>query len=122
MIRRAADRPLHVTIVELRRFTRDTKKLIGDEELQRLVVYLSENPKAGEVMEGTGGIRKLRWALAGAGKNGGARVIYYYHNDGMPLFLLAAYPKSAKIDVTAAEKKAMARLVKALVEQHKPTK
>ena len=63
----------------------------------------------------TGGVRKLRWALKGKGKRGGARVIYYYHNDRLPVFLLSAYPKNRKANLSKAERNAMKRLVPILV-------
>jgi hypothetical protein len=64
----------------------------------------------------TGGIRKMRWVLPGRGKRGGARVVYYYHNDSLPVFLLAAYGKNEKADLSKAERNTMARLVPALIQ------
>ena len=57
------------------------------------IADLAEHPNSGVLMEGTGGIRKLRWARQGGGKSGGIRIIYYFHNDSMPLYLLAAFGK-----------------------------
>ena len=73
------------------------------------------NPEAGKIVPETGGVRKVRWALAGRGKRGGARVIYYYHNERLPLFLLTAYPKNEKANLSKAERNAMKRLVQILV-------
>ena len=70
-----------------------------------------EPPKAGDVMEGTGGVRKLRWRRGGQGKSGGVRVIYYYHDDLMPLYLLTLFAKGDK-----AERNDLASLVDVLVE------
>ena len=78
------------------------------------MVFVGANPEAGEIIPETGGVRKLRWALAGRGKRGGARVIYYYHNERLPLFLLAAYGKNEKANLSKAERNAMRRLVPAL--------
>ncbi len=75
---------------------------------------MGANPGAGKVIPETGGVRKLRWALAGKA-NCGARVIYYYHSDRLPLFLLAAYSKSEKANLSKAECHAMKRLVPILV-------
>jgi len=55
-----------------------------------LVAYLAHHPTAGDLVPGTGGIRKLRWALPGRGKSGGARVIYFFHGTDLPLFALTA--------------------------------
>ena len=64
----------------------------------------------------TGGLRKLRWSLPGRGKRGGARVVYYYHSERLPIFLLAAYAKGEKANLSKAERNAMKRLVPILVE------
>jgi hypothetical protein len=80
-----------------------------------LVAFLGANPEAGKIVPETGGVRKIRWALGGAGKRGGARVIYYYHNERMPVFLLSAYAKNRKEDLSPSERKLMKRLVPALV-------
>lgn len=66
----------------------------------------------------TGGVRKLRWALAGRGKRGGARIIYYYHNEELPLFLLAAYAKNEKANLSKAERNAMKRVISVLVADY----
>lgn len=61
-----------------------------DEERSLLVDYLAYNPAAGDLIPGAGGVRKLRWGLEGRGKRGGARVVYFYHSEAMPLFALTA--------------------------------
>ena len=68
------------------------------------------------LIPGTGGVRKLRWAMPGRGKRGGARVIYYFHSEQLPVFLLAAYGKNEKANLTKAERNAMAKLIPILVE------
>ncbi|MEW8321914.1 MAG: type II toxin-antitoxin system RelE/ParE family toxin [Candidatus Thiodiazotropha taylori] len=66
-------------------------------------------------MQGTGGIRKLRWARQGGGKSGGIRVIYYFHNESMPLYLLAAFGKNEKANLSTEEKRILEKAVKELV-------
>ena len=64
----------------------------------------------------TGGVRKLRWALPGGGRRGGARVIYFFHGERLPLFLLAMYGKNEKANLSKAERNAMAKVVPAIVQ------
>jgi len=80
-----------------------------------LVAFVGGNPGAGEIIPGAGGVRKIRWELQGTGKRGGVRVIYYYHNERLPVFLLSAYAKNQKADLSQAERNLMKRLVPALV-------
>ena len=89
--------------------------LMSDSEREALVAFVGANPEAGEIMPETGGVRKIRWGLAGRGKRGGARVIYYYHGKRLPLVVLTAYPKNEKANLTGAERNAMRRLVQILV-------
>jgi hypothetical protein len=79
-----------------------------------LVSYLAEFPQAGVLIEGTGGVRKLRWAREGMGKRGGVRVIYYFHSERMPLYLLTVFGKNARTDLSLAERLALSKLVKRL--------
>jgi hypothetical protein len=104
-----------MTVVETAEFLRHAAPLISDSERADLVAFMGANPEAGEVVPETGGVRKIRWALSGMGKRGGARVIYYYHSEHLPVFLLSAYAKSRKANLSRAERNAMKRLVPALV-------
>ena len=104
-----------MTDVETARFLKDAKPLMSDSEREELVAFMGANPEAGEIIPETGGVRKIRRALAGRGKRGGARVIYYYHNERLPLFLLAVYGKNEKANLSQAERKAMKRLVPVLL-------
>ena len=104
-----------ITVAETGEFINKAKKLLSDRERQELVSYLSVHPASGKVMEGTGGIRKLRWARQGMGKSGGVRVIYYFHNDGMPLYALTLYGKGEKDNLSAAERNDLSKLVELLV-------
>ena len=79
---------------------------------------LARNPKAGVVMQGTGGIRKLRLAISGKGKSGGARVIYYYLNNSMPLFLLTMFSKGEKENLSKGERNTLARLTRVLRQSY----
>jgi hypothetical protein len=87
-----------------------------ESERAGLVAFIAAHPEAGNVIPETGGVRKLRWSLSGRGKRGGARVIYYYHSERLPVFLLAAYAKGERANLSKAERNAMKRLVPILVE------
>lgn len=105
---------MYMTIAELPEFSRRAKPLITEEELDELIEYLAIHPQAGVIMQGTGGVRKLRWAREGKGKSGGVRVIYYIHDENLPLFLLTIYGKGQKENLSKAECNDLARLVKVL--------
>ena len=102
------------TVAETPTFTRQTEKLFTENEKQELIAFLAENPQAGDIIPDTGGVRKVRFAASGKGKRGGARVIYYFLDETVPLYALPAYPKNAKSDLTADEKRAAAALVAAI--------
>ena len=69
-------------------------------------------------MQGTGGIRKLRWSAHGKGKSGGVRVIYYYHDGTMPLFLLAVFGKGEKANLRKAERNDLAKFTSLLLKHY----
>ncbi|MEW8185177.1 MAG: type II toxin-antitoxin system RelE/ParE family toxin [Candidatus Thiodiazotropha endolucinida] len=104
-----------LTIAETAPFQRKICRLLSSDELSDLIAYLSEHPNSGVLIKGTGGIRKLRWARQGGGKSGGIRIIYYFHNESMPLYLLAAFGKNEKANLSTEEKQLLAKAVKELV-------
>lgn len=111
-----------ITVAELPGFAKQAEKLLGKEELGALIDYVAHNPMAGSVIEGTGGIRKLRWARQGMGKSGGVRVIYFYYSDNQPVFLLDIYGKSEKDNLSKAERNELAGLIEILVVQYRRKK
>ncbi len=108
-----------LTIVELPEFIRLSKRLLSEDERTRLVNYLAVHPAEGVLIQGTGGIRKLRWGRQGTGKRGGVRVIYYFYNEQYPLFLLTIFGKSQKVNLTQAERNELAKLTQLLIEQYR---
>lgn len=103
-----------MTVVETHSFLRRAKGLLSDEERAELVAYLAENPEAGSIMVGTGGLRKVRWAREGEGKSGGYRVIHYFHSKNIPLFILLIFSKTEQANLSQAEKNDMKRLTATL--------
>lgn len=83
-----------VTFIELPPFSRHVHHYMSDEEYQGLQGYLATYPKAGDVIPGTRGCRKLRWAAPGRGKRGGVRVIYYFQAKNGRIFMLTLYAKN----------------------------
>jgi mRNA-degrading endonuclease RelE of RelBE toxin-antitoxin system len=102
------------SVAETPTFTRQAEKLFSEDEKMELVSFLSLHPLAGDLIPGTGGVRKLRFAASGRGKRGGARVVYYYLDEHLPLYALLAYPKNAKVDLSADEKRGVAAFVDAI--------
>jgi hypothetical protein len=103
-----------IAIVEMPTFVSATRKMLDEEEREELTDFLAWNPTAGDVIAGTGGVRKVRWSLPGRGKSGGARVIYYYHDERIPLFLLDAYAKNDRASLSHAERNAYRQVVAAI--------
>ena len=103
------------TVAELPEFIRVADKLLSAVELQDLVRHLASYPKAGDLMEGTGGVRKLRWRRGDHGKSGGVRVIYYFYDEHMPLYLLTLFAKGDRANLSKAERNELADLTSALV-------
>jgi hypothetical protein len=99
-------------IVETSVFTKQIRGLLKDEEYRRLQEELVINPLVGAVIQGSGGLRKVRWGVEGRGKSGGIRVIYYYATPDERIFMLVAYAKGAKGDLTNKEVAALKKLVK----------
>ena len=106
------------TIVELPEFIKRSDKLLSVTEKDELINHLAKYAKSGDLMTGTGGIRKLRWSAQGKGKSGGVRVIYYYYNKSIPLFLLTAFGKGEKANLSKAERNELAKLTKLLKESY----
>lgn len=104
-----------ITVAETAAYLAAASGLLDEEERTKVVVFLAENPTAGDLMEGTGGVRKLRWARKGSGKSGGVRVIYYYHSVRIPLYLLTVFGKNQKANLTKSERNSLAKLVKEFV-------
>ena len=103
------------TIAEMPEFSRNATRLLREDEIHTLISYLAEHPSAGVLLTGTGGVRKLRWAREGKGKSGGVRVIYYFHSERLPLYLLTVFGKNEKANLTKAEANALSKLVKLLI-------
>ena len=89
------------SFIETKLFTRLIDDLLSDDALAELQGFLMENPEAGDVVPGSGGVRKLRWAVRGRGKRGGLRVIYFVKTTQGVIYLLTVYPKNVRDTIPA---------------------
>ena len=109
--------PLH-TVVETPEFQRCVRGLLNEEELNALIDHLAAEPDAGDVMPGTGGARKLRWQGRGKGKRGGIRAITFYSGPPVPVFLLSAFGKGKKINLSHAERNEIRQFLSDIVAEY----
>jgi hypothetical protein len=103
-----------ITVAETPLFVRQAETVWDDAQREAFVDFIARNPGAGDVIPGSSGVRKIRWTRAGVGKRGGARVIYFYHDPGRPLYLLMVYAKAQRENLTEEEKQAVRKLAAAL--------
>lgn len=102
--------------IETSKFTKQIKELLSDDEYKVFQEMLIKTPEMGDLIRGTGGLRKVRFSLENTGKSDGIRVIYYYYNQQGKIILFVAYPKSKKINLTAKEKQYLSKLLDVLKE------
>ena len=100
-----------MVFIETPIFTRLIMELLTDDEYRALQLSLTARPEQGNVIKGSGGIRKVRAAAKGMGKSGGIRVLYYWVTTRGQIYMLLAYPKNKKDDLTAEELAALRALV-----------
>jgi len=96
-----------------------SKAGLRDDDLQAIEVWLSENPTAGVVIQGTGGARKVRFARSGKGKSGGYRTIHFFGGDDVPLFLLALVDKGREANLSKAVRNELAKLLPRIAETYR---
>lgn len=94
-----------------RTYERAIRKLLSEADRRAMEAAIAAAPNAAPVIRGTGGLRKLRWAGSGRGKRGGIRTIYFRHAGPDAIYLLAAYAKADREDLTARDRKTLSRLV-----------
>jgi ribosome-binding protein aMBF1 (putative translation factor) len=94
-----------MTVVEVEPFPSRAAAIWSDDERSAFIDFIARNPVVGRIIPGTGGVRKARWSRPGLGKRGGARIVYYFYNADRPIYLLTAYAKARKRDLTPAQKR-----------------
>jgi len=104
------------TVVETSEYIKQAEKCMDKSSRVQLVGFIAANPFVGDLISGTGGARKVRWAGgSNEGKRGGVRVIYYYHDENMPIFLFTTYGKNKKANLTKDERNALRVIIKQIV-------
>ncbi len=110
------------TVLETATFTARAERRLTVEELYATIDAIAKNPAAGDVIKDTGGVRKIRVAVGGRGKSGGARVIYFFFNEQFPIYLLTVFTKNEKSDLSAKERNELLKLTTALKAAWRPKK
>lgn len=99
-------------IIETPIFTRELKaNAVPDDDYRDLQIQLVANPDSGDLIQGTGGARKIRMKGKGGGKSGGFRIIYYWKKTTNNIFMLLIYPKGKQDDLTSDQKKSLKRVI-----------
>lgn len=101
-------------IIPVTPFERRIRKLIDEERYLLLQEELIDDPERGNIIQGTGGVRKYRFAIDGRGKSSGIRVIYYYRTAGGVIYLLDVYAKNEKSNLSKAERNELKKLIREL--------
>lgn len=100
--------------IETTLFTKLREDYLMDDAYQELQNFLVETPGAGDVIQGAGGLRKVRWGCENKGKRGGVRVIYYWRSAADRIYLLTLYAKNEIVDLTTKDKKVLKQMIESL--------
>ncbi|MGO9024088.1 MAG: type II toxin-antitoxin system RelE/ParE family toxin [Beijerinckiaceae bacterium] len=107
-----------ISVVETAAYLATADVLMTEDERAAVVDMVAQDPQAGDLMPGTGGLRKLRVPLPGRGKRGGGRLITFFHDAGMPVFLIALYAKNVQSDLDPQQRRAAKVLTDAVRAQY----
>jgi hypothetical protein len=110
------------TVVETPSYLAAADRLFSRDERMAIVERLASDPTCGVVIPGSGGIRKVRFGFGARGKSGGARIIYLFSGESLPVFVLAAFAKNEKANLSPAERNALARMVTDMIEDYRRRK
>jgi hypothetical protein len=108
------------TVIETADYLQDAKDAgLSVEEMVAIIEIISSDPKAGDVMVGTGGARKLRFGVGGAGKRGGVRTVHYFGGDDVPVFMLAVIKKGDRDNLSKAECNALRKELQGITDAYR---
>lgn len=107
-----------ISVVETQSFIAAAKECMNDAERMDAVAMLARNPEEGDLIQGGGGIRKVRFGIGGRGKRGGVRIIYYFLNPGVPIFMLTVFAKNERVNLGKGELQQLASAAKELARRY----
>jgi len=107
-----------MTVVETREFQQRAATRMTETERQAFITFIAGHPEDGVVMVGTGGVRKSRWGVGARGRSGGVRVIYYYYNPTMPVFLLTVFAKNERDNLSQRDRNIVKQVVMEIVNTY----
>lgn len=108
------------TVIETPEYIDKAKDCMDENTRNEFINFIAGNPLAGELISGAGGARKVRWQSdVNKGKRGGARIIYYYHDEDMPIYLFTVYKKNQRENISSEEKKILYKVIKLIVKAYK---
>ena len=111
-----------VSVIETDAYLSKAAKIMSAVEMEAVVWMISEGPTIGDIIPGSGGLRKMRIPLQGRGKRSGGRVIYWYYNTGYPAILMWAFAKNEASDLTSAQKKSLVAMSDRFIAQLRSVK
>ena len=106
------------TVVETPPYLAQAKGVLTAEDRIAVIDMIASDPECGDVIVGSGGVRKVRYAVGNKGKSGGARIIYAYHNEDHPVFLLAVFAKNERATLSKTEVNALAKVVRMIFSHY----
>ena len=110
------------TVVETPSYLADAERLFSPDERAAIVDRLAADPRCGVVIPGSGGIRKVRFAFGARGKSGGARIIYLFSGETLPVFVLTVFAKNEKANLSQTERNALAKMVIDMIKSYRRQK
>jgi hypothetical protein len=116
--RTLAPRARLMTVLGTREFQQRAAARMTETERQEFITFIAGHPEDSVVMVGTGGVRKSRWGVGARGKSGGVRVIYYYHNPTMPVFLLTVFAKNERDNLSQRDRNIVKQVVMEIVNTY----
>ena len=106
------------TVVETSPYLAQAKGVLTAEDRVAVIDMIASDPKCGDVIVGSGGVRKVRYAVGNKGKSGGTRIIYAFRNEDYPIFLLAVFAKNERATLSKSEVNALAKVVRMIFDHY----